>query len=568
MAFDGFVLSSVVEEFKTCLIGGKVQKIYEPTNHEILLSIYANGLQYALCANVSSNLYSVFLTTSKKENPLVAPNFCMLLRKHLMGYKIINISTMQLERILTIEFTGNNEEQELVTKKLIIELMGKYSNILLLDEKNNIIDSLKHFSTQAGANRDILPKAIYQLPSTDKIDISLYSSLETAIEETQTSLSSFFVTHFIGISKTLILHIISSLNLEDTLSKENYQTLASYLLDLKTAILQKQVKCILLSNKDYTLVPSLENNQTLQINFFLDNYYLHKEQEEQFLNYRNQLLNFILGKLKKISKKLSVIDEKLKECNHIEEYKLYGELLTSYLYQISKEHISHIELLNYYNNSLIDIPLDISLSPAENAKKYFKKYHKLKNTFTIVHEQKLELEKEINYLESIVYEIEVCSSLKELDGIYEEIQDAFMLHMQKHSKKKPLKKKSKKVIASEPIVYQIQDFKVLIGKNNRQNDELTFKIAKKDDIWFHVKDVHGSHTILITNGKQPSQDIINECANLAAVYSKANNSSNVPVDYTFIKYVKKPNKAKPGMVIYTNQQTVNVNPIKRTSSAR
>ena len=284
-------------------------------------------------------------------------------------------------------------------------------------------------------------------------------------------------------------------------------------------------------------------------------------QEEQFLSYRNQLLNFILAKLKKISKKLAVIDDKLKECEHLEDYQLYGELITSFLYQISNKHVSHITLENYYNNNQpIDIPLDITLSPSDNAKKYFEKYHKLKNTYTVVQEQKIELEKEINYLESIVYEVQAAETSNELDGIYEEIQDASSLP-QKASYKKQLKKKTKKTSKlSEPIQYQIQSFKVLVGKNNKQNDELTFKLANKDDLWFHVKDLHGSHVVLITNGKVPSQEIINQCASLAAYYSKGSQSSNIPVDYTLIKYVKKPSKAKPGMVIYTNQKTVNVQP--------
>lgn len=182
MAFDGFVLNAVVTELKRTLINGKVQKIYEPNSNEILLSIYANGLQYALSLNVSSNFYSAYLTTTKKENPLAAPNFCMLLRKHLMGYRISNIFTMQLERILMIELVGNNEEHELTTKKLVVELMGKHSNILLLNADSIIIDSLKHFSIQNGANRDIMPRCEYVLPTSAKIDISLYSQLENKLE--------------------------------------------------------------------------------------------------------------------------------------------------------------------------------------------------------------------------------------------------------------------------------------------------------------------------------------------------------------------------------------------------
>lgn len=558
MAFDGFVLNSVVVELNHCLIGGKVQKIYEPNHNEILLSIYANGLQYALSLNISSNFYSAFLTTTKKENPISAPNFCMLLRKHLMGFKIASISTMQLERIMIIEFAGNDENHNPVVKKLMVELMGKHSNILLLNNENIIIDSLKHFSIQSGANRDIMPKSQYYFPTSDKIDISEYTSLKL---DSDTSLSSFFVNHFTGVSKTLVIQALSCLQLPDILTKEHYKLLAEYLLNLREDIFKEQVKCVLVGTKDYVLIPCTPPKEPLQINLFLDDYYSQKEQAEQFSSYRNQLLNFILGKLKKISKKLSVIDEKLKECNHMDEYKLYGELITSYLYQLPQEHTSQITLTNYYTNEPTCIPLDISISPSENAKKYFKKYHKLKNTFIIVQEQKIDLEKEIDYAESIVYEIQSAKTLKELDEIYDEIQDTFTLKTKQQSKKKALKKKKSKATLGNPISYEIQNFKVLVGKNNRLNDELTFKIAKKDDIWFHVKDFHGSHVILCTNGSTPSQEVINQCASLAAYYSKATLSSNVPVDYTLVKYVKKPSKAKPGMVIYTNQETVNVNPI-------
>lgn len=557
MAFDGFVLNAVVSELN-CLVGGKIQKVYEPNSNEILLSIYANGLQYALAMNVSSNFYSIYLTTTKKENPLVAPNFCMLLRKYLINFKIAKITTMGLERIVIIELTGNDENHTPVTRKLIVELMGKHSNILLLSEENKIIDSLKHFSIQTGANRDISPRYTYIFPTSTKIDIHDYSTLENSLSE-ETTLSNFFTNHFIGVSKTLVKHAILHLKIQDVLTLENFHLLATYLLNLLDSIHQNQISCILFEN-DYTLA-KCNKQENLQVNFFLDDYYYQKMQEEQFLSYRNQLLNFILAKLKKIAKKLTTIDDKLKECDHLEDYQLYGELITSYLYQISDKHISHITLANYYNNNEpITIPLDITLSPSDNAKKYFKKYHKLKNTFVVVQEQKVELEKEINYLESIVYEVQAAETTNELDGIYEEIQDAFSLS-QKTVNKKQLKKKSKKNNKlSEPMPYQIQGFKVLVGKNNKQNDELTFKLANKEDLWFHVKDLHGSHVVLITDGKVPSQEIINQCASLAAFYSKGAQSSNIPVDYTLVKYVKKPSKAKPGMVIYTNQKTVNVQP--------
>ena len=548
MAFDGLVLKAVTKEL-TCLIGGKIQKIYEPDENEVLLSIYCNGLQYALSINISSNLYSVYLTTNKKVNPLIAPNFCMLVRKHLINYRINNIKTLGLERILIIELNGKDENNNIITKKLVVELMGKYSNILLLNSNDIIIDSFKHFSINNGSNRDIMPKFKYFLPTSDKIDIINFKNFKNIPKDS--NLVDFFSSHFTGISKSSVKQIITESGVPACI--ENYSLIANSLLKLIDNIESSHVKCIDFEKKDYVLT-SCNDKESLQVNMYLDDFYKNKQEKEQFLTYRNTMLNFIMAKLKKISKKLSTIDERLKECSQMETYKLYGELITNYLYQIPKQRLSHIELLNYYDNKMIDIPLDVSILPVENAKKYFKKYSKLKNASTIVKEQKSKLEKEINYLESIVYEIEISTCIEDIDLIYEEIKSSFS-----NNKKQKLKVKENTSV-STPISYSIDGFKVLIGRNNKQNDELTFKIANSNDIWFHVKDFHGSHVILFTNGEIPSQETINKCATLAAYYSKAMNSSNVPVDYTFVKNVKKYKNAKPGMVIYISQETVNVQP--------
>ncbi len=561
MAFDGLVLNSVVQELKNTLMNGKIQKIYQPSSDEILFSIYANNLSYALTCNSSSNFYSVHLTTSKKENPLVAPNFCMLLRKHLMGYKITNISTINNERIFVMELAGNDDDYKPITKKLIVELMGKHSNILLVNSENIIIDSLKHFHISDGAYRDTIPNAKYILPISNKINISCYKELNL---NENNSLTEFFTEHFSGISKNFISYSIEYLGITNILNINNYNTLAKYILDIEDAILQCKVSAEYYNN-DYVLIMN-NNAKTLQVNLFLDDYYTKKERSEQFLSYRNQLLQFILAKVKKLSKKLNAIDEKLKECENTEKYKLYGELITSYLYKIPDKHISQIELNNYYNNNdIVSIPLDISISPAENAKRYFKKYHKLKNALSIVQSQKNELEKEIDYLESIVYEIQSAKSINDLDEIYDEIEDSFSNSQKQKNKKQVKKKKAKNETKIDPIIYNIDGFKILVGKNNKQNDILTFKMASKEDLWFHVKDIHGSHVILVTNGSMPSQEVINKCASITAYHSKAIQSSNVSVDYTLVKYVKKPKLAKHGMVIYTNQKTITVKPKKETS---
>jgi len=309
---------------------------------------------------------------------------------------------------------------------------------------------------------------------------------------------------------------------------------------------------------DYVLVIG---NSDKSLNSFIDDFYFERETIETFTNYRNTILKMILEVLKKYSNRLISINSKLKECDEMDKYKLYGELITANLYRLSNTHSESIELENYYdNNNLISIPLDTKYSPSVNAKRYFKKYSKLKTAFQIVSEQKIETEKELNYIESIVYELENCSTLEEVQDIFEEISEniIFREKFKKKEKKNKVSKKKKQQTFS-PIEYDIDGFKVYVGRNNKENDWLTLSFANKNDIWFHTKDIHGSHVILKVD-KPVDDDILVKCAELAARHSKAKNSSNVPVDYCLVQFVKKPHGAKPGMVIFTNNKTLNVKP--------
>lgn len=267
----------------------------------------------------------------------------------------------------------------------------------------------------------------------------------------------------------------------------------------------------------------------------------------------------LLEKIRKLSDKLKNIDSKLKECSKMETYKLYGELIISNLYRIPNYNQENITLENYYdNNSPISIPLDSTISPSANAKKFFKKYRKLQNTVSIVEKQKESIKLELDYLDSIVYEINNCTNLDELDAVIAEISEDYGIS---NAKQDDANKKSKKTVANMPTEYKIDGYTILVGKNNKQNDNLTCKLAKKNDLWFHTKDIHGSHVVLrLDKNKKATDSIIYKCATIAAYYSKAKLSQNVPVDYTFIKYVRKPNGAKPGMVIYTDNKTLYVNP--------
>lgn len=308
-----------------------------------------------------------------------------------------------------------------------------------------------------------------------------------------------------------------------------------------------------------------ENSEELQSNFFIDDFYTNKENDLIFSTYRNNLLKLVLSKLSKIKKKLFNINQKIEDCKNMEKYKLYGELITANMYKFSEFSKDKIILENYYdNNNLVAIPIDKNKTPSYNAKNYFKKYNKLKNALHVINDQKKETQSELDYLESIIYEINTAKNVSDIDEIYSEISENSLFersHLKSKTKITKQKQKNKKINKTYiPIEYKIENYTLLVGKNNMQNDYLTTKVAKSSDIWFHTKDIHGSHAILQTKGEEPSIDVIIRCAQIAAYYSKGKLSSNVPVDYTFIKYVKKPSGSKPGFVIYTHNKTVNVTP--------
>ena len=565
MAFDGIVLKSVVSELNTCLINGKINKVYMPNSNEILLGIYSGGKNYCLLCNISSNSYRIHLTTISKPNPLNATNFCMLLRKHLVGFRIVNISTLNLERIVTIELEGYNELNDKLRKKLVIELMGKHSNIILLNENNKIIDSIRHLDISSGSLRDILPAREYILPNNDtKMDF-YNTSKEDFMNIVKNDITKSIANNYTGFSNSFISSILENLNISNDSFSQNdlsalYDTIRSILLNIEI----NNVKLVNHNTNDYVITTS--NTDPLQVNFFLDDFYSKKEEKDSINTYRNNLLKLVLTALKKISKKLDNINLKLKECDNMDKYRIYGELITSNLYRLdSNQNTESIVLENYYdNNNKTTIPLDKTISISYNAKKFFKKYHKLKNTLEIVSVQKQDTIKEIDYLESIVYELESANSISDLDEIYLEISENGIFKGKEKANVKKNKVNKKKVHDEyEPIIYTIDGFTLYVGKNNKQNDYITTKLGKNEDYWFHTKDIRGSHCLLKCNGKSVKEHTLVACCQIAAFHSKAKLSSNVPVDYCFVKYVKKPNGSKPGMVIYTNNKTMNVNPTSK-----
>ncbi|MCI8486381.1 MAG: fibronectin/fibrinogen-binding protein [Clostridia bacterium] len=475
--------------------------------------------------------------------------FCMLLRKHLIGSKIRKIYNKGLERIVIFELECYNELNDLVNKKLVLELMGKHSNIILVNENNRIIDSLRHLDTYSKSYRNILPAHEYVFPISEKLDfynIENFEEFYSIINNGYENIVEAITLNFNGISNFFIETSLKILGIDSLINLESCLKLYNYLRNILNNIGTSNLICKNFEN-NYTIV--LENNNTpLQINFFIDDFYYQKETDNIFMEYRTNLSKLVLLTLKKVTKKLSNINSKLKECDKMNIYKLYGELIIANLYKLNNINDTSVTLENYYdNNNLITIPLDKRFSVSDNAKNYFKKYNKLKNALEIVTVQKVETQKELNYIESIIYELENSKTVCDIDEIYNEISESPLFNnIKKYKSKKISKVSNKKYVESiNPIIFEIDGYSVYVGKNNKQNDYLSTKFAKKDDIWFHTKEIHGSHVILKTNGTSPTLETLEKCASLTAYFSKAKLSSNVPVDYTFAKYVKKPSGSKP-----------------------
>lgn len=550
MAFDGITTKAVITELQNNLIGGKINKIFEPTKNEILINIY-NRENYTLLLSANPDYCRINLTTHTKPNPQNAPNFCMLLRKYLIGGKIIDISNYDLERTVQIKFECYNELNDLVVRKLFIQIMSRQSNIILTNENNIIIDSLKHFENALPAN----PFEFAKITKKSFLDIKDFNEFKNIVNNQ--NLLKFLPISFIGFSKTFIKQVLQTQNIPS----ENYfvsdlEKLYTYINSIIANLGTNSISLEIKNNDYWIALKDAENT----INYQIDEFYFNKEQKATFISSRNNLLRIVSGSLKKIYKKLENINAKLKECETMDNYRIYGELLTANLYKInSHENLSEITLENYYNaNQPITIPLDNKINIQKNIEKYFKKYNKLKNALVIVGEQKKEAENEIDYIESIVFSLENAKNIDDIVDVYSEIsenvitkKEIFKKNKNKVSKKKPKEKE----INLQSL--NIDGFAVYIGKNNLQNDYLSLKFANKNDMWFHTQKIHGSH-ILLRNPKNEEipENVLYKCAELAKENSKGKLSSNVPVDYCLAKFVKKAIGSKPGLVIYTNYKTI------------
>lgn len=553
MAFDGIVVKSLVADFQNKLIGARVNKVFQPNKYEIILSLY-NSANYMLDICIHPEYYRMCLTNISKPNPTNALNFCMLLRKYLTSSRITNIESVDLDRLIFIDFEGNNELKDTIKYRLVIELMGRRSNIILLNYNGFIIDSIKHIIT---SDREILPAREYITPKSSKnsfLELNNFDEFYALLSQNSyNSLSSYLPELFTGFTSIFILNVLEELDIENTSKDVNeLRELYDYLKNLISNFGTENVS-LKKVHKDYVL--DLSSSDT-SLSDFLDKFYCDKEIENIFLAAKAELSKSILSALKKASKKLDNINQKLRSCNDMDKYKLYGELLTANLYKYHEDFAKpSIEVENYYdNNNLVTIKLDTSVSYSKNAERFFKKYNKLKNTLSIVTVQKKEAELELEYIESIIYSVSNAKTLEDIEEIHNEFTENVL--MKKYNYKSFQKVNSDKNLTNNLNKIVINKYDVYIGKNNQQNDYLTLHFADKSDLWFHAQGFHGAHVILKTNGKNPDEDTIFKCAQLAKQNCKAALERNVSVDYTYIKYVKKHHSGKTGMVNYTNYKTI------------
>lgn len=578
MALDGLVIHSIVDELHKKLLGGKIDKVYQPENDEVVLHIRNNKENFKLVLSCSASNPRVYLASDyKKENPINAPMFCMLFRKYIQGGNIVNVSQVDFERIIKISVESFDELKEKTTKDIIIEIMGRHSNIILTHSSNNkIIDSAKRIPPSVSRVRQILPGQTYVLPpKQDKLNPITNISLNSFVD----TLSSFdgpifkaIYSKFLGISPVIAKEICFRANIDENLlvSKISSDDISKIYKEFYN--LFKHIKdniynpCMVIDTSidkvlDFSCINlSLFSNLSIinddSISKILENYYATKDIKDRIHQRSSDLRKSISIKLDRLYNKLNKQEKELVESENAEIYKVKGELITSYIYMIEKG-MESVDVQNFYDPDYktVTIALKKNLTPSENAQKYFKKYNKLKNAKIEITNQMAMTKEEIEYLENTILGIENCENLKELKDIREELVKTGYVKSQKKIGKKEIQP------STAPMEFKSSEgYQILVGKNNRQNDYLTLRLADNDDIWMHTKDIPGSHVIVKCAGHEPSDQTLFEAAVLAAYYSKARMSAKVPVDYTKRKNVKKPSGAKPGMVIYETNNTAYVTP--------
>lgn len=560
MPFDSIVLTAVKNELSQSLIDERLEKIYMPASNLLVFNFHGkNGRQKLLIA--LDNYARIHLTQQNFDNPLNAPAFCMHLRKYLNGAKLIGIHQPQYERILELEFCVLNELRDTVSFRVIAEIMGKYSNVIAVNEKGIITDCVKHIypditSLDAAAKRTLLPNLAYTYPQTEgKITIDEREEFLSRLEQfSGGDLNKYIMSFIKGIAPSAVSELTSDIGHE--LDKNKcliiYNRFCDYVQKVRNGRISPVVLYVENEPSDYYLFAPKDNQYRLKsfqsINSAIDFCMSQKTNISAFKVRYNELFHILKGLSAKAEKKRISAENKMRECEKADQFKLYGELILSNLHNI-RTKTDKVELYNYYDNTNITVPLDIKLTPQANAQKYYKKYNKSKKTAEFVAEQIREQNDFIEYVETILESLRQCQKPEELEEIAEEMKQSGMI---KDNSKKPK-------AVSKPREYNIDGFVIKVGRNNIQNDRLV-RISKPEDIWLHTKDIHSSHTVITADKSSVPQNVLVTAAEITAFYSKACFSQNVPVDYTLIKYVKKPAKSAVGKVIYTDQHTLFVNP--------
>ena len=574
MALDSSAIRCLINEIAPLIINGRIDKIHQPEKDEVVLHIRTIENKFKLVLSASSAHPRLHFTEVSKKNPQTAPMFCMLMRKHIGSAKITAIEQMGFERIVKLSFETYDELGDLTHKHIIVEIMGRHSNVILVDDNLKIIDAIKHIDFTVSSVRQILPGLTYSLPpSQDKIplvefcaendiDFSLPQTADKSLMNAISGISPLTAREIVysALSETSVHNSQLNLNRQSAIKAEAIRFAQQIEENTFSPCMIREAKSgrILdfspIEIKQYEASVNLTHYDSMSK--LLDDFYGLRDMHERMRQKSADLIKLLNNAIERVSKKIVILERTLKDAEDKEKYKIYGDLLIANIY-IIPEGAKSVDVQNYYESDMptVTIALDESMSPSQNAQRYYKKYNKAKTAETEAAKQLKAAQEDLDYLESTLSALNNSETDSDLNAIRTELaQEGYL--------KRKTAQKQKKQSQSQPLHFTSPDgFDVYVGKNNTQNDYLTLKLANTSDIWFHTKNIHGSHTVIkLGIDKNVPKETMMFAAQLAAYYSKARNSSQVPVDYTQIKNVKKPNGAKPGMVIYDNYNTVYVTP--------
>lgn len=570
MAFDGITIANIVTELNQTITGGKINKIAQPENDELIITIKNQRKQYRLFLSASASLPLIYLTETNKPSPLTAPNFCMLLRKHIGSGKIIAIEQPGMERIIRFTIEHLNELGDLCTKYLIVEIMGKHSNIIFCNEEDQIIDSIKHVSAHMSSVREVLPGRPYFIPETQSKLNPLVLTEEIFQEKIfprPVNVAKAIYTSITGISPLMAEEVcyragidggIPTDGLEDVERVHLAHTFLRMADDIRDGHFEPNIIYKGKEPVEFACFPLSQYQDYRAVSYpsifpVLETYYAEKNIVTKMRQKTVDLRKIVQNALERNVKKYQLQQKQLKDTEKKEKYRVWGELLNTYGYEVEPGAKS-MEALNYYTNEMIQIPLDETMTPQENAKKYFDKYSKLKRTKEALDTLLQETGDEIKHLESIAASLDIASSEEDLVQIKEEMME-YGYVKRKNTGGKKVK------VTSRPYHYISSDgYDIYVGKNNFQNDELSFKFASGNDWWFHAKGQPGSHVIVKSKNEELPDRTFEEAGKLAAYYSKGRQAPKVEIDYTQKKNLRKPTGGKPGFVVYYTNYSLLIEP--------